>query len=107
MTIANGAYYHDGHIYWQQVGNYTTPGGIVRMDPLTLKTTVVLNNYLGHRFNSPNEMKDPSNVMVSNSLKDLNLKCTAMKKESCAEALSNQNSFFQDPQGELGWEPSK
>ncbi|KAH7038368.1 uncharacterized protein B0I36DRAFT_236248 [Microdochium trichocladiopsis] len=56
LTIANGAYYHDGAVYWQQEGNYTTPGGIVRMDPLTLKTAVVLNNYLGHRFNSPNDV---------------------------------------------------
>lgn len=26
------------------------------MDPLTLKTEVVLNNFFGHRFNSPNDV---------------------------------------------------
>jgi len=26
------------------------------MDPQTLKTEVVLNNFLGHRFNSPNDV---------------------------------------------------
>lgn len=56
LTLANGAYYHNGSIYWAQEGNYTTPGGIVRMDPATLRTEVVLNNFLGHRFNSPNDV---------------------------------------------------
>jgi len=56
LTIANGAYYHKGSIYWAQEGNYTTPGGIVKMNPLTLETKVVLNNFMGHRFNSPNDV---------------------------------------------------
>ncbi|KAG6354475.1 hypothetical protein INS49_004492 [Diaporthe citri] len=56
LTLANGAYYHNGGIYWAQGGNYTTPGGIVRMDPVTLQTDVVLNNFMGHRFNSPNDV---------------------------------------------------
>ncbi|KAM0490109.1 hypothetical protein ACHAP8_011883 [Fusarium lateritium] len=56
LTIANGAYYHNGSIYWTQEGNYTTPGGIVKMNPQTLKTEVVLNNFMGHRFNSPNDV---------------------------------------------------
>lgn len=56
LTIANGAYYHNGSIYWAQEGNYTTPGAIVQMNPLTLETKVVLNNYLGHRFNSLNDV---------------------------------------------------
>lgn len=55
LTIPNGAYYHGGSVYWAQEGNYTHPGGIVRMNPLTLETEVVLNNFLGHRFNSPND----------------------------------------------------
>ncbi|KAH7261657.1 hypothetical protein BKA59DRAFT_518642 [Fusarium tricinctum] len=56
LTVPNGAYYHKGAIYWAQEGNYTVPGGITRMDPLTLKTEVVLNNFYGHRFNSPNDV---------------------------------------------------
>lgn len=56
LTMGNGAYYHNGSVYFAQEGNFTTPGGIVRMDPITLKTEVVLNNFLGHRFNSPNDI---------------------------------------------------
>lgn len=56
LTMGNGAYYHNGSVYFAQEGNHTTPGGIVRMDPMTLKTEVVLNNFLGHRFNSPNDI---------------------------------------------------
>lgn len=56
LTVGNGPYYHKGYVYWAQEGNYTVPGGIVRMDPLTLETKVVLNNWLGHRFNSPNDI---------------------------------------------------
>ncbi|SCO80713.1 uncharacterized protein FRV6_04926 [Fusarium oxysporum] len=56
LTVPNGAYYHKSGIYWAQEGNYTVPGGITRMDPLTLKTEVVLNNFYGHRFNSPNDV---------------------------------------------------
>lgn len=63
MTVPNGAYHHNGSIYWAQEGNYTHPGGIVRMDPITLKTQVVLNNFLGHRFNSSNDI-----VITRNSI---------------------------------------
>lgn len=56
LTVPNGAYYHSGSIYWTHEGNYTVPGGIVRMDPLSLETEVVLNNWFGHRFNSPNDV---------------------------------------------------
>ncbi|KAH7329676.1 hypothetical protein B0I35DRAFT_48481 [Stachybotrys elegans] len=56
LTVPNGAYYHNGSVYWAQEGNYTVPGGVVRMDPVTLKTEVVLNNWFGHRFNSPNDV---------------------------------------------------
>jgi gluconolactonase len=56
LTVGNGAFYHNGSVYWAQEGNYTVPGGVVRMDPLTLETEVVLNNFLGHRFNSPNDI---------------------------------------------------
>ncbi|KAJ3548287.1 hypothetical protein NM208_g1100 [Fusarium decemcellulare] len=56
LTAPNGAYYHEGSVYWAQEGNYTVPGGIVRMNPLTLETKVVLNNFYGHRFNSPNDV---------------------------------------------------
>ncbi|KAI1852209.1 hypothetical protein JX265_013062 [Neoarthrinium moseri] len=56
LTLANGATYHKGSIYFIQEGNTTVPGGIVKMDPLTLKTEVVLNNWFGHRFNSPNDI---------------------------------------------------
>jgi gluconolactonase len=54
--MGNGAYYHNGSIYFAQEGNYTVPGGIVKMDPITLETEVVLNNWYGHRFNSPNDV---------------------------------------------------
>ncbi|KAH0436153.1 hypothetical protein CcaCcLH18_04443 [Colletotrichum camelliae] len=56
LTVPNGAYYHNGSVYWAQEGNYTDPGGIVRMDSVTLETEVVLNNFFGHRFNSPNDV---------------------------------------------------
>jgi gluconolactonase len=56
LTMGNGATYYNGSVYWAQEGNFTNPGGIVRMDPLTLETEVVLNNFLGHRFNSPNDV---------------------------------------------------
>ncbi|KPI37663.1 Gluconolactonase [Cyphellophora attinorum] len=56
LTIANGAHYHNGSVYWAQEGNWSTPGGLVRMDPFTLKTEPVQNNFYGHRFNSPNDV---------------------------------------------------
>jgi gluconolactonase len=56
LPIPNGAYYHNGSIYWSVEGKFKSPGGIVRMDPITLKTEVVLNNYYGRRFNSPNDV---------------------------------------------------
>lgn len=56
LTVPNGAYYHNGSIYWAQEGNFTEPGAIVKMNPVTLETEVVMNNYLGHRFNSPNDV---------------------------------------------------
>ncbi|KAL4894300.1 hypothetical protein BDV59DRAFT_207308 [Aspergillus ambiguus] len=56
LTIANGAYRFNGSVYWSQEGNFTTPSSIVRMDPKTLKTEVVKNNFYGHRFNSLNDV---------------------------------------------------
>lgn len=56
LTVANGAYMHNQSVYWAIEGNVTVPGGIVRMDPITLQTEVVLNNFYGHRFNSPNDV---------------------------------------------------
>ncbi|KAI8289519.1 hypothetical protein K4K60_008448 [Colletotrichum sp. SAR11_57] len=56
LTVPNGAYYHNRSVYWAQEGNYTNPGGIVRMNPVTLETEIVLNNFFGHRFNSPNDV---------------------------------------------------
>ncbi|KAF4463907.1 gluconolactonase precursor [Fusarium albosuccineum] len=56
LTVPDGAYYHNGSVYWAHEGNYTVPGGIVRMDPLSLRTEVVLNNFFGHRFNNPNDI---------------------------------------------------
>ncbi|KAL2784100.1 hypothetical protein BJX66DRAFT_330197 [Aspergillus keveii] len=56
LTIANGATYFNGSVYWAQEGNFTTPSAIVRMDPVTLKTEVVKNNFYGHRFNSLNDL---------------------------------------------------
>jgi gluconolactonase len=54
--MPNGAYAYDGYIYWVQEGNSTVPGGVVRMDPHTLETEVVLNNFMGHRFNALNDI---------------------------------------------------
>lgn len=56
MTVPNGADYYKGYVYWSQEGNYTHPGGIVRMDPQTLQTEIVNNNFYGHRFNSLNDI---------------------------------------------------
>ncbi|CAG8003253.1 unnamed protein product [Penicillium salamii] len=56
LTIANGAYRFNGSIYWAQEGNTTTPSSIVRMNPKTLETEVVKNNFYGHRFNSMNDI---------------------------------------------------
>jgi gluconolactonase len=56
LTIANGATYFNGSVYWAQEGNSTTPSAIVRMDPGTLQTEVVKNNFYGHRFNSLNDL---------------------------------------------------
>lgn len=56
LTIANGAYHFNGSVYWAQEGNMTTPSSIVRMDPRTLETEVVKNNFYGHRFNSMNDI---------------------------------------------------
>jgi gluconolactonase len=56
LTIPNGADYHNGYVYWSQEGNYTQPGGIVQMDPKTLETKMLKNNFYGHRFNSPNDV---------------------------------------------------
>ncbi|KAL4915058.1 hypothetical protein BDW62DRAFT_219705 [Aspergillus aurantiobrunneus] len=56
LTIANGATYFNGSVYWAQEGNYTVPSAIVRMDPTTLKTEMVKNNFYGHRFNSLNDI---------------------------------------------------
>jgi len=56
LTIPNGATYHNGSIFWAQEGNVTMPGGVVKMDPITLKTETVQNNFYGHRYNSPNDI---------------------------------------------------
>ncbi|KAJ5687510.1 hypothetical protein N7536_010129 [Penicillium majusculum] len=56
LTIANGAYRFNGSVYWAQEGNITTPSSIVRMNPKTLETEVVKNNFYGHRFNSMNDI---------------------------------------------------
>ncbi|KAJ6018162.1 hypothetical protein N7451_001541 [Penicillium sp. IBT 35674x] len=56
LTIANGAYRFNGSVYWAQEGNMTTPSSIVRMNPKSLETEVVKNNFYGHRFNSMNDI---------------------------------------------------
>ncbi|KAL3480562.1 hypothetical protein BJX99DRAFT_266465 [Aspergillus californicus] len=56
LTIANGAHYFNGSVYWAQEGNYTTPSAVVKMDPKSLRTEVVKNNFYGHRFNSINDV---------------------------------------------------
>ncbi|KAL4949478.1 hypothetical protein BDW69DRAFT_198069 [Aspergillus filifer] len=64
LTIANGATYVNGSVYWAQEGNTTTPSAIVRMDPRTLRTEVVKNNFYGHRFNSLNDVVVTRNGIV-------------------------------------------
>ncbi|KAL1631117.1 hypothetical protein SLS56_004505 [Neofusicoccum ribis] len=61
----NGGRYRDGKIYWavagsgdfrasnQTVGQTT---GIYTLDPLTMKSTVLVNNYFGVPFNSPDDL---------------------------------------------------
>jgi gluconolactonase len=56
LTVPNGADYYDGYVYWAQEGNYTHPGGVVKMHPRNLTTEMVNNNFYGHRFNSLNDI---------------------------------------------------
>ncbi|THC97635.1 hypothetical protein EYZ11_002861 [Aspergillus tanneri] len=51
-------------MYWSQEGNTTTPSAIIQMDPRTLKTQVVKNNFYGHRFNSLNDLVISDSGMV-------------------------------------------
>ncbi|KAF7595394.1 hypothetical protein BBP40_006388 [Aspergillus hancockii] len=57
IYVPNGGFYHDGKIYFSTAGsNQSVPGvgqqrpGIVTLDPVTNKSTTLLNNYYGLTF---------------------------------------------------------
>lgn len=62
----NGGRYHDGTIYWAVAGegkfqysdNETVvqAPGIYALDPQTMKTRPLLNNYYGAKLNSPDDV---------------------------------------------------
>lgn len=61
----NGGRYRDGKIYWAVAGSgdarapNQTVGqapGIYQLDPVTKKSSVLLNNYFGVQFNSPDDL---------------------------------------------------
>lgn len=58
LATINGAAYSekDGLIYVTVHTSDGVDGGIYSIDPDTLERKVVLNNFLGHRFNSPNDL---------------------------------------------------
>jgi hypothetical protein len=67
----NGGRYHNGSVYWAATGGfpfraengsllYQSPG-IVRLNPITNETTVLVNNYYGAQFNSPDDVVVASN----------------------------------------------
>lgn len=62
----NGGRYRDGKVYWAVAGsgeargpNNKTVGqapGIYELDPITKKSSVLVNNYFGVQFNSPDDL---------------------------------------------------
>ncbi|KAK0647804.1 Gluconolactonase [Lasiodiplodia hormozganensis] len=62
----NGGRYRDGKVYWAVAGsgeargpNNKTVGqapGIYEVDPITRKSSVLVNNYFGVQFNSPDDL---------------------------------------------------
>lgn len=57
IYVPNGAFYHEGKIYYSVAGsNATVAGGpeqrpgLVLLDPWSLKTTTILDNYFGYAF---------------------------------------------------------
>jgi gluconolactonase len=58
LVAINGAAYspNDHLIYATVMPSEGISAGIYAIDPDTLKTHVVLNNYYGHHFNSPNDL---------------------------------------------------
>jgi gluconolactonase len=52
----NGMMYSDGLIYATVNECQFAAAGIYSIDPVTLETRVVVNNYIGHHFNSPNDL---------------------------------------------------
>ncbi|MCJ1470600.1 hypothetical protein MMC07_009246 [Pseudocyphellaria aurata] len=58
----NGGTFHDGKIYWGASGGNNSIGGteqrsgIRTLDPLTNKSTTLLNNYFGFYFNTVNDL---------------------------------------------------
>ncbi|KAI4256806.1 MAG: hypothetical protein LQ352_001931 [Teloschistes flavicans] len=51
----NGGYFFAGQVYFTFLGNTTTPGGIVAIEPATKKATIILNTYFGAPFNGPDD----------------------------------------------------
>ena len=58
LEAINGAAYSlaDDLIYVTVNPNGHAPAGLYAIDPKTLKTWPVINNYVGHHFNSPNDL---------------------------------------------------
>lgn len=63
----NGGTFHKGLVYWGASGGNNSIGGmehrvsITTLDPMTNKTTVLLNNYLGYYFNTIDDLFVHSN----------------------------------------------
>ncbi|KAF2102043.1 hypothetical protein NA57DRAFT_8678, partial [Rhizodiscina lignyota] len=53
----NGAYYYDGLIYFATYQSVSYPGGITAVNPHTGEAKQVLNNYMGLRFNGPDDIQ--------------------------------------------------
>ncbi len=63
----NGGTFHNGLIYWGASGGNNSIGGIEQrvsvrtLDPMTNKTTTLLNNYFGYYFNTIDDLVVHSN----------------------------------------------
>lgn len=67
VYAVNGGTFHGGKVYWASEAGFSFPNpsdgslvqqapGIYELDPVTNVTRVVVNNYYGTKFNSPNDL---------------------------------------------------
>jgi gluconolactonase len=56
LVNPTGGYYINGLVYFTAFGNETYAGGVYSIDPATGQTEIVVNSYLGFRFNAPDDM---------------------------------------------------